>query len=220
MKRRRFVKALVAAPVVPAVMAQQPATNNNSPAPNSPAPPPLEATTPPAPLNRTPTAAAAPTKLPTAVADEVADMNPKFFNAAQFSALRRLSEILMPAINGAPSALDAKAPEFLDFLLSESPQERQLLYRSGLDRINAEAKKRFNKTFAETDQTQATAIMAPLKEPWTYDPPADTLAAFLRAAKQDVRTATINSREYASAAGNAGNRRGSGLGLYWYPLDI
>lgn len=218
MKRRRFVKALVAAPAVPAILAQQPATNN-APRPNSPAPPPLDATTPPAPLNRTPTAAAAPTQLPTAVADEVADMRPKFFSPAQFSALRRLSEVLMPSINGSPSAIDAKAPEFLDFLLSESPQERQLLYRNGLDQLNAQAKKRFNKAFADLDTTQATAIMAPLKEAWTFDPSADTLAAFLRAAKQDVRTATINSREYASAAASGGSRRGAGLGLYWYPLD-
>jgi hypothetical protein len=146
-------------------------------------------------------------------------MQPKFFNAAQMSTLRRLSEVLMPSIKGAPSAIDAKAPEFLDFLLSESPQDRQLLYRTGLDRINAEAKKRFNKSFAETDNAQATIIMAPLKEPWTFDPPADSLAAFLRAAKQDVRTATLNSREFAAAAGNSGSRRGAGLGLYWYPLD-
>jgi hypothetical protein len=170
-------------------------------------------------MNRTPTAAAAPTKLQTAVADEVADMQPKFFNAAQFSALRRISEILMPSINGAPSAIDAKAPEFLDFLLSESPAERQQLYRNGLDQLNAQAKKRFNKTFAETDATQAVTIMAPLKQPWTFDPPTDPLAAFLRAAKQDVRTATLNSREFASAAAASGSRRGAGQGLYWYPLD-
>jgi hypothetical protein len=219
MKRRRFVKALVAAPAIPVVMAQQPAANSNTPAPNSPAPPPLDATTPPAPMNRTPTAAAAPTKLATAVADEVADMQPKFFTAAQFSALRRLSEILVPSINGAPSAIDAKAPEFLDFLLSESPQDRQLLYKNGLDQLNAQAKKRFSKNFSDVDATQAVTILAPLKEAWTFDPPADTLAAFLRAAKQDVRTATMNSREYASAASSGGSRRGAGLGLYWYPLD-
>lgn len=222
MKRRRFVKALVAAPAIPAVMAQQPATNpanNNSPAPNSPAPPPLDATTPPAPLNRTPGPAAAPTTLPTGVADEIAESTPKFFTAAQFAALRRLSEIIMPSINGAPSALDAKAPEFLDFLLSRSQQDRQQLYRVGLDQLNAQAKKLHNKTFAETDTAQATVMLAPLKQPWTFDPPTDPLAAFLRAAKQDVRTATVNSREYSAAAGSARGRRGGGGGLYWYPID-
>ena len=81
MKRRKFFRAMAAAPLAPALIAQQ---TNNAPAPTSPAPPPLDATTPPAPLNRTPSAAAA-VKIDTAVADEVADMKPKFFNAAQFA---------------------------------------------------------------------------------------------------------------------------------------
>ena len=68
----------------------------------------------------------------------------------------------MPPINGAPGALDAGAPEFLDFLISESPQDRQQLYKVGLDQLNAQAKKRFNKTFAEMDATQTATLLAPL----------------------------------------------------------
>jgi hypothetical protein len=154
--------------------------------------------------------------LNTAVADEVADMQPKFFSAAQMAALRKLSEIIMPPINQAPGAIDAKAPEFLDFLLSESGPERQQLYKVGLDQLNLQAKKKFNKAFAETDKVQSNELMAPLRQAWTYDPPTDPLAAFLREAKKDIRTATLNSREYATAGGS---RRNAGLGLYWYPLD-
>jgi hypothetical protein len=62
-------------------------------------------------------------------------------------------------------------------------------------------------------------LLAPLREPWTFDPPADPLTRFLRAAKQDVRAATMNSREYAAAAGSSGRRSAAGLGLYWLPLD-
>ena len=46
----------------------------------------------------------------------------------------------------------------------------------------------------------------------------DPLARFLVAAKQDVRTATMNSREW-NTAGAAGGRRTGGTGLYWYPID-
>lgn len=207
------------APAVPALIAQQSPATNNRPAPTSPAPPPLDATTPPAPFNRTPPAAAESPKLVTAVADEVADMTPKFFNGQQFEALRKLSEIIMPPMKGAPGALDARAPEFLDFLISESPNDRQQLYRAGLDALNNQAKKRFNKPYADLEQSQAVTLLAPLREPWTYDPPADPLARFLRAAKQDIRSATMNSREYSTALALAGGRRGSGIGLYWYPLD-
>ena len=41
---------------------------------------------------------------------------------------------------------------------------------------------------------------------------------FLIEAKADVRTATMNSREYIAFRGGAGGRRGFG-GVYWLPLD-
>lgn len=220
MKRRRFFKALAIAPAAPALLAQQAAAPANAPAPSSPAPPPLDPKQPPAPLNRTPPASTQTIKLQTSVADDVAEMTPKFFNALQFSALRKLSETLMPSINGAPGAIEAKAPEFLDFLISESPHERQQLYKTGLDVLNTQAKKRFSKTFAEADASQVNTLLAPLRESWTFDPPSDPLARFLRTAKQDVRAATMNAREYATSAAATGGRRGAGgVGLYWYPID-
>ncbi len=146
-------------------------------------------------------------------------MQPKFFTPAQFSTLRRLSEVLMPRNEDTPGAIEAKVPEFLDFLISRSPRDRQDTYRAGLDGLAAQAKKRFNKDFASLDDNSAGTLLAPLKEPWTYDPPTEPVARFLRAAKQDVRTATLNSREYSAAVTSAGGRRGAGLGLYWYPLD-
>jgi hypothetical protein len=153
------------------------------------------------------------------VPDEAADMMPRFFTPAQFSALRRVSDLLIPAMNGAAGALGAKAPEFLDFLIGESPADRQHVYQAGLDALNQQSTQRFNKPFADLDATQADSFLAPLRRPWTFDEPADPIAAFLRVAKQDVRTATVNSREYSGAAASGGGRRFSGGGFYWYPLD-
>jgi hypothetical protein len=203
---------------MPVMLAQTP-TQNNAPRPTSPAPPPLDATTPPAPLNRTPPAAAELPKLEFSTHDDAGDMQPRFFSAAQFAALRKLSGILMPAIDESPGALEARAPEFLDWLISQSPPERQQLYRAGLDGLNAQAKKRFSRSFEELDAAQAAGLLAPLREPWTFDAPADPVARLLRAAKQDIRAATINSREYAATATSRGRRGAAGLGLYWLPLD-
>ena len=116
MKRRGFVKALAAAPAVPAVLAQQTT-------------PPAQQTIPPAPAPQSPPAAVEAPKLELSIPDDVADMQPRFFTAAQYSALRKLSDLLMPRIGDTPGALDAAAPEFLDFLISESPKDRQELYR-------------------------------------------------------------------------------------------
>src|SRR4051794_25638644 len=62
-----------------------------------------------------------------------------FFDAAGFAALRRLGQILVPARQNAPGALEAEAAEFLDFLIGQSPSDRQSLYRDGAARLNREA---------------------------------------------------------------------------------
>ena len=196
MKRRRFIQALAATPAAPALLAQQ--THQAQPAP-----PPAEAS------------------LRYAVPDAATEPVLHFFTAQQFAALRKLSDLLMPASstpNSAPGALDAKAPEFLDFLLSQSSADRQQLYRNGLDGLNAQARKRFTKPFADIEASQAEILLAPLREPWTYDAPSDPVAAMLRAAKDDVRRATTDSREW-NLASVAGRARGGGGGLYWLPID-
>src|SRR5690242_2395429 len=143
MKRRRFMQALAVAPTAPALVAQQPAAN----ADDNP-------------------------KLELSVPDAAAETVLHFFNTQQFAALQKLSEILMPPAHGAPGALNAHAPEFLDFLIGDSPAERQQLYRSGLDGLNLQARKRYNRAFSELDAAQAGPLLAPLREAWTYDPPA------------------------------------------------
>ena len=192
MKRRRFFQTLAAAPAATALVGQ-------------PAPPPPASTEEP--------------KLETVTPDQVADGVARFFSPEQFAALRKLSNLLMPLVNGMPGALEAKPPEFLDFLISESPAERQQLYRSGLDALNAQSVQRYHKPFAELAAAQPDPILAPLQQPWTYHPPTDPLAHFLTAVKADIRTATMNSREYNTAAASGGGRRMGGTGLYWYPIE-
>jgi Gluconate 2-dehydrogenase subunit 3 len=163
----------------------------------------------------------APSETPkTATNDTEAAGDPivKTFTKAQFAALRKLGEILMPASHDTPGALEASAAEFLDFLIGVSPADRLTLYRTGLDRLNADAHQRYNKSFAEITAEQAGPILAPLREPWSYRGPADSFAKFLLAAKNDLLSATANSREYVAAATQRG-RRGGGVGQYWYPIE-
>ena len=65
---------------------------------------------------------------------------PAFSTPAQFSALRKLSDILDAGETAHAGALDAKAAEFLDFLISEFAGGSARVYRSGLDGLNAQAK--------------------------------------------------------------------------------
>jgi Gluconate 2-dehydrogenase subunit 3 len=150
--------------------------------------------------------------------DTVAGAVLRFFDAEGFTALRRLGEILAPARQNLPGAVEAEAAEFLDFLVGQSPADRQTLYRDGVAHLNRDARSRYGKPFADVSVPDADAILAPLRQPWTYEPPADPFARFLRAAKEDFLKATVNSRQWAMAASGR-NRGGTGLNTYWLPIE-
>ncbi len=215
MKRRGFVKTLIALPVAPALAAPQQPANPQTPA----AQPPAggrgggggvrfgQANVPKFELTQT---------------EVVGEPTQSFFTPAHFAALRKLSDVLMPPMRGLPGALECGAPEFLDFLIGSSPADRKALYRNGLDTLNARAKSQFHKSFAELDATQADAVIRPLlvPVPWAYDLPKDPAMHFLAEAHRDIRTATQNSREWAAASASSGRRSGfGGGGSYLNPID-
>jgi hypothetical protein len=211
MKRRRFMQALAAAPAVPA-LAQQvrpagPAAGGNAPAPGRGR------------GGRGSFGAEQGVKqFDLTEPDAVAETTARFFTAAQFGALKKLSGVLMPPMGGNPGAIECEAPEFLDFLIGVSPADRQQLYRGGLDALNAKAKARFAKSFAELDAKQVDAVIRPLlaATPWAWDLPKDPVMRFLASVRSDVVTATHNSPVWAGKVA----ARGGGAGqLMWLPID-
>ena len=214
MKRRGFFKTLAALPVAPALLSQ-----TQSPAPQTPAVQPPAGGRGGGGGGGRAGGANIPTFDETSP-ELVADAEPRFFTPAQYSALRRLSALLMPPTEGSPGSIDCRAPEFLDFLIGASLPDRQKLYRSGLDTLNANAKKSFKKAFADLSDADADAVIRPLlvPVPWVYDAPKDPALQFVAEAHRDIRTATQNSREWATAGAASGRRRGGG-GSYLNPID-
>src|SRR3954464_1100580 len=134
MKRRRFVQTMMAAPAAPTLLAQQ------GLAPGGPGPGgfgPGGGMRPNGPVEAV--------KLETGVADDGGETVLHFFNPAQLTALRKLGDVILPSINGAPGASETRAAEFLDFLVGQSLSEKQTLYRNGLDHLNKESAKKFSK---------------------------------------------------------------------------
>lgn len=158
-----------------------------------------------------------PAHLQMTAADAVVATPPSFFTPEQFRVLARLCDLLVPAAAPKPGAKDAAVPEFLDFLIARSPADRQQLYRTGLDRLDAEARRRFDASFAVIHDPQAAELLASLHQPWKFEPPSDDLARFLASAKEDALRATVNSREWGAAS--MGRRGGRGMGFYWYSLE-
>ena len=151
-----------------------------------------------------------PPKLATVAAESTATPTPQFFSTTQFQILRHLAALLMPKSD------EAQTPEFLDFLISHSPPQRQSLYRTGLEALDSAAHSRFTRPFAGLNESDAAELLTPLREPWTHTPPDAVLSRFLRAAKEDIFRATVNSRQWAAASTG---RRGAGIGSFWLAME-
>jgi hypothetical protein len=209
MQRRDFVKAIVAATVsAKAAAAQQPVALPPQ-APKAPAPEPwMRGLLETKPLPMTPLAP-----------DAIAQTNSNFFSETQTATLHHLCEILQPPYKTYPGAIAAGAPEFLDFLIGASPADRQQMYKSGLDRLESEARQRFQKSFAALDEPEAGQLIRQHLRTWLNDhPPSEPFERFLNLAHQDIRTATVNSQAWSDAAQAAGQRPPN-IDLYWYPVD-
>ena len=218
MKRRDFVKAMMAASMsAKAVLGQQTAAPTS---PSTPAQSPQLAPAAPGPVPwMRGLAEVKPLPMTPLVPDALAPENKRFFSEHQTATLRRLSEILMPPSKGFPGAIDAEAPEFLDFLIGVSPADRQQMYQSGLDRLEAEATQKFKVSFAALDKAQADQLLRPWLRTWMNEhPPSEPYARFINVAHSDIRTATLNSQAWSKAAKAAG-RQDEGIGLYWFPVD-
>lgn len=223
MRRRDFVKAALAASVsARTLLGQSAQTAPAQVAPSAPPPIPPGGAAPPAP-GPVPwmrgLLEAKPLPLPALVPDLVAETTAFFFNARQMSTLRQFCEILLPPLGGYPGALDAAVPEFLDFLISVSPPDRQRMYVEGLDWLDAEAHRKFGISFDAVSEQQADALIRPWLRTWMTDhPPHEPHAHFINVAHSDIRTATVNSEAWHRAE-KAETKERAGLGLYWYPVD-
>src|SRR5580658_2654554 len=119
MRRRDFVKGILAVSAAARTMGAQQASPPAASAP--PATPQSLPTAAPAAPGPTPWMSGLmevkPLELNTLIPDAVAQTDAHFFGEQQTLTLRRLCGLLMPALKGFPGALDVGAPEFLDFLI-------------------------------------------------------------------------------------------------------
>ena len=208
MRRRDFVKAIVAVPISARMLGQQ-ADTKAAPHPQEPVAPAAY-----------PRGLSDPKALITSsVPDAVATTQAHFFTEQQMATLGKLADILMCPPKGYPRASEAGALEFIDFLIGASPDDRKQMYQAGLDRLNADAKKEFHVPFAQVTAEQADKLIRPWLRTWAPNhPPTERFAEFINLAHHDIRTATMNSQAWSTAATSAGERA-PGVGLYWSPID-
>jgi len=83
---------------------------------------------------------------------------PRFFTQPEWESVRVLVDLIIPRDERSGSATDAGVPEFMDFMMSERPEE-QLWMRGGLAWLDAEAGERFGKRFVESSDEQRRSLL-------------------------------------------------------------
>jgi hypothetical protein len=109
---------------------------------------------------------------------------PKFFTAAEWAIVRILADIVIPADARSGSATDARAPEFIDFILDDPlaevrDRERlQTRMRGGLAWFERECVKRCGKGFAEASAAERKPLVDDIAWPEKARPEMEPGAAF------------------------------------------
>ena len=83
---------------------------------------------------------------------------PKAFNPQEWTSLRRLCDLIIPADSHSKGALEAGAPEFID-LLSSQNKEIAEMYTGGLAWLDTESKRRYSAAFAAAKPEQQTELL-------------------------------------------------------------
>ncbi len=84
---------------------------------------------------------------------------PKALTAHEYATLERLSDLIIPADEHSPGALEAKAAAFIDFLCGASEEMRDI-YTGGLMWLDEAMAHRYGgKTFLEAAPAQQTAML-------------------------------------------------------------
>src|SRR5579864_5804784 len=89
-----------------------------------------------------------------------AEYHPQFFTAAEYAAVERLSEIIIPS-DTTPGAREAGVAEIIDFMVASDP-DSQYGFRTGLTWLDAYAEESAGKRFMELTLEQQTSLLEPL----------------------------------------------------------
>jgi Gluconate 2-dehydrogenase subunit 3 len=94
----------------------------------------------------------------TAAAKTAKAFKPKFFTAHEYATVGLLVDLIIPRDDRSGSATDAGVPEFMDFMMVDTPS-RQVAMRGGLALIDRLCEQRYDKRFTALTDAQRRAIL-------------------------------------------------------------
>ena len=83
----------------------------------------------------------------------------KFFTEDENKTVIELSECIIPADDHSPGAREAAVNEYIDLIVSESPEATKQTWREGLAAINKISRDKFGKAFADASADQRVQLL-------------------------------------------------------------
>ena len=126
---------------------------------------------------------------------EQAAYKPKFFTAHEWRTVRMLADMIIPKDERSGSATDAKAPEFIDFMLmdKETSESSRVSMRGGLAWLDTEMRQRFTKDFLGASAAQRRAVLDDIAYPKTAKPEFRAGVAWFNRFRSNVGSAFFSS---------------------------
>ena len=118
----------------------------------------------------------------------------KFFTAQEFETVKVLADLIIPKDERSGSATEAGAPEFIDYILSEYP-DNQVAVRGGLAWLDNEMRDRTGgKAFVAAAPAQQTALLDDLAFPAKTRPELSQGAEFFTRFRDMTASAFFSSK--------------------------
>lgn len=86
------------------------------------------------------------------------EYKPKAFTAHEYATLRRLAELIVPSDERSKGAIEAGAPEFIDFLCAANA-ELAAIYTGGIGWLDADMKRQHQVAFLDATPERQTAML-------------------------------------------------------------
>jgi hypothetical protein len=120
----------------------------------------------------------------TRAAQSPADQKPeplRFFTPEENRSVTELTERIIPADESSPGAKAARVSEYIDLVLSESPEITQQTWRQGLGAIDKMSKDKFGAMFADAKEDQQVELLKSISQ--NEKSPTTTEEKFFRTLK-------------------------------------
>jgi gluconate 2-dehydrogenase gamma chain len=129
---------------------------------------------------------------------------PQFFTPAEWETVRVLADLVIPRDERSGGATDAGVPEFMDFMLHETPAQ-QTPIRGGLAWLDREARERGGRPFRDLASAEQTALLDDIAWPARARPALSQGVAFFTQFRDMVAAGFWSSRLGVEDLGYRGN---------------